>query len=341
MKNTMAQKASEDKMSHKRRTSFIFNNISDLNKRSYLPSFLLVNLFIICLWFGHAHAQTTRYWRLGFMEYSFTNVPLEDAKIAIEIFATKALENTKFPSQTGQNESIALQIRVLQTREDIKQALNNNEIDMISLSTIDYLLLSDDKLLVPSTISANEDNKIYNSYILLVPKTKNWTSLSDLQHAHIRIPTREKLIPIWIDVALAEARLPKSTTFFGTIKIDERATQSILAVFFNQADACIVDLQTFQTLSQLNPQISRTLTPIVTSPEFISELMCFHANFSLADRKAFEKSSIELTDSQGGKQILSLFKAKRILRFEPEYIQSLLALFEKYETYYGTKPDNK
>lgn len=319
---------------------YTFKNTSNLIKRSFLPTMLLANLLMF-QWVYNAHAQTTDTLRLGFMEYSFANLPLKDAKIAVEIFAQKTLKNGQFLSQTGVTRTITPQIIVLQTREDIKQALYNDEIDLISLSAIDYLLLSPQKLLVPSIVRTNENDNIYTTYVLIAPKVTNWSSLSDFQHAHLRIPKREKLIPIWIDVTLAEAGFPQSTTFFDTIKMDERPIQSLLAVFFKQADACIVSLQTFQTLSQLNPQISQTLTPIVTSPEFIAELMCFHNNFPLADRQAFENASFKLTNTTEGKQILSLFKAKQILKFKPAHIQSLITLFEKYENHYETEPNQK
>jgi ABC-type phosphate/phosphonate transport system substrate-binding protein len=291
----------------------------------------MASTLLLCLCFNPIHAQSeeTVTLRVGFLEYTIFDVSLEDTRVAINLYLEKVLKGTRFEPETVFFQNIA----------DLRQALQNHTIEMASISSIDFLRLSSQSPLVPSTIRVSEDNSVFNTYTLLVHKDKNWSSLADLQNAHIRFLQKEPISAIWMDVMLAENKLPKAPQFFKKVTKDERASKAVLSVFFNQADACIVTTRNFQIMSELNPQIAQALTSIALSPEYLPGLLCFHKEFSLSDREVLEHATLGLANTEEGKQVLKLFKTKKVIKVTPAHLETISQLLAQYEKYYGSKSE--
>lgn len=172
---------------------------------------------------------------------------------------------------------------------------------------------------------------------MLVHKDASLTALSDLQNRHIHFPQKQTIGTIWLDVLLAQNNLPRAKQFFHKISPDQRPSQSVLAVFFKKADACIITTRSFQIISELNPQISQILTPIALSPEYLPGLSCFNKKVPLSYREILEQAAVNLGNDTAGQQVLKLFKTKKIIMFKPEYLETIEELLTQHKKYYGTQ----
>lgn len=287
------------------------------------PIYYAVVLTFVC--FFKTSAQEKEPLRMGFLDYAFNAASIQDTKVAVNLYIQKLLEDTRYQSQTV----------VFQNIEDLRQALKNETIEMASVSGIDFLRLQPDSLVIPISIRTYEDDTILDAYTLLVHKDQGWSSLADLRNKHVRFPPKETLIEMWLDVALAENNLPKATVFFGTVTKDPRPSQSVLSVFFKQADACIVTTRTYNTISQLNPQISQSLVSIAQSPEYLPGMLCFHTKLASEDQEILRQATFNFDNSEEGRQVLKLFKTKQILPFEQIYLKTILELMAKHQKHYG------
>lgn len=276
------------------------------------------------------NAETQKSLRMGFMADTFTDLSEEDVLISVEVYMKKILENT----------NIVPQANIFYNIEDLQKALRNQTIEMVAISTFDYLRSPTlNSFLTPSISRVYNDQNLFTTYVLLVRKNQNWTSLADIKNATLRIPKSESIIPTWLDVILAQSGHPKSSVFLSKQSVTNSPTQALLSVFFEQADACIVNTRTFDIMSQLNPQISKNLMPLAQSPGYMAHLMCFHKDLPTSDVQIFETQALQLPQTPEGRHLLKVFKSHSLLEFAPQHIQSVKDLIENYHKYYDPISD--
>ena len=263
---------------------------------------------------------------IGFMEYTFSDVSIEDTKVAIDFYLQELFHHTGNKPQAV----------IFSQLNNLRQALINKEIDLISLSSIDFMRLQPDSLITPFLARIQTNDKLYDTYVLLTHTNKSWTTLKDLENKSLRVLHNDDLGAYWLDVELAKARLPKSNQYFAKVTQDNRNPQSILAVFFGQADACLVNSATFEAMSKLNPQIGQKLIPLLTSPPFISGFLCAHAQIDTQRKTKLRDASLKLPESSDGAQVARLFNTKFVIPFQPEHLKTVEDLFVQYKAYYGT-----
>jgi len=266
--------------------------------------------------------------RLGFMPETFSEISIADTKVAIEVYMAQVFHNTQY----------APKAIMFQNVNDLKLALNKHTIEMVTLTTLDFVQSAFDSILTPSIISIKPDSTVLNTYTLLCHKNKNWSDLSNLQGAHIKFSQSDKLVPIWLDVLLAQSGHSKSELFLGKKTMTETPAQAALAVFFGQADACIIDTRVFHAMSELNPQIATALVPLAKSPGFLFQLFAFHKKTPQFVVDEIENKGFELTSQPGGQKMLQIFKAHKIIKYQPHHIQSVKDLLNDYHQHYGN-PD--
>ena len=263
---------------------------------------------------------------IGFMEYTFSDISIEDTKVAIDFYLQKLLRGTG-------NKPKAV---IFSHLGELRQSLQKKEIDMASLSSIDFLRLEPDSVLTPILVRIQTNGKLFDTYVLLVNKKTQWSTLTDLKNTSLRIQNSDDLGSYWLHVELAKAQLPKAMKFFNSVAQDRRPAQSILSVFFGQSDACLVNTTTFETMSKLNPQIAQQLVPIMTSPPFISGFLCAHSQMPAPRKKIIQDTTLNLSKSDDGYQVIRLFNTQDLLLFQTDHLATVVDLFNQYKKYYGT-----
>jgi len=124
--------------------------------------------------------------------------------------------------------------------------------------------------------------------------------------------------------------LPVSEHFFANIKRVNKASQAILPVFFQQADAAIVDRHAFRTMVELNPQLNEQLTMLASSPALIHSIVCLSRNSDEEVKKAILDTAFKLGNDTAGKQILTLFQMDRVALYKQSYLEAMTALAREH-----------
>ncbi len=138
---------------------------------------------------------------------------------------------------------------------------------------------------------------------------------------------------MWLTVELHNNKLGSKDKFFQEIKEGGLPSHTILSVFFGENDACIVTNIAYKTMVELNPQVSKKLEILQTSPSFIEGLACYSDDFmKMKIKDSMLESVVDFDKYPSGKQIYNLLRVKKLLPFKEEYLNSARELLKEYNS---------
>jgi phosphonate transport system substrate-binding protein len=103
-----------------------------------------------------------------------------------------------------------------------------------------------------------------------------------------------------------------------------------LPVFFRKAAVCLMTLKSFAAMQELNPQLGKQLRVLAQSPELMSSVFAFRADFQSPYREPMFQEMRRLSESPAGLQILMLLQSERIEEKPFSCVDSSLALLAKH-----------
>lgn len=301
-------------------------------KRKSLFRFYLNCLILIILTSCFINGQTNEdsiisdsiYIRFGFSKELFTDVNPKDAEVATEVWMKQLVKKFK---------GYYINTEIINDMSSIIEKIKVGKIDVISMTSLEYINIKNRIDLIPALITVLRDGKP-EKYVLLVRIDKNVNNIYDLKGCKLIISKgdRGEIAKLWIDTLLLKNNLPERKKFFKIIKEVIKPSQSVLPVFFGQADACIVPKASFNTMTELNPQIGKQIKILSISPNFPHGVMCFQENCEEAVRKIIIKVGIRLHEEPIGKQILTLFRVDKIKKFNDSDLNGLKGLIKEYNS---------
>ena len=263
--------------------------------------------------------------KVGYSGSLFTDTSFRDVQVAIELWAKQV------SAKMGKTE--VPQITLFDDLEAIARATQNGEVDLLSLSTLDYLRIRDRVALEPALVSVIGEGA-EQEYLLLVRRDREMRMLEELHGGQLMVEvgkSGESVSRLWLDSQLLKRGLEETERFFGMVKQVRKTSQDVLPVFFGQRDAALVRKSSFETLTELNPQLERELTALTTSPRLLPALACFPAEEDAEIKRFVRKAVLTLHQSPKGKQILTMFQAEKILPFSPELLEPVADLVRDYD----------
>jgi len=264
--------------------------------------------------------------RMGYSGNLFTDANHRDALVAVELWA----ENLAVQIE----KRVTPQITLFGDPEAIVHAIQVGEVDLLSLSTLDYLRIRDRVALEPALVSVI-GKEAEQKYILLVRQDREIESLEELRDGElmVEIGKSEDSVPqLWLATQLLERGLGEAEQFFGMVKPVRKTSQAVLPVFFGQKDVALVRKSAFETQVELNLQLGQELTVLVTSPGLLPALACFTEGIDAEMKRLVQKAALTLHQSPKGKQILTMFQTEKLLPFRAEQLEPIVDLVKEYET---------
>jgi ABC-type phosphate/phosphonate transport system substrate-binding protein len=267
--------------------------------------------------------------RLGYSRTLLVDVNPADAQVSTRLLAERIVER--------ENRTTTVETTIFEDPEELRRALMADRLDMVSLLGYEFLELGDNVPIEPCFVPERGES-VHDREILLVRTDRAEETLGDLEHAKVLIGVshRNRMPLTWLDVVLLREGLPRSNVFFSAIVEVRNASHAVLPVFFGQADACVVTRASYETIVELNPQVSEVLTAIRMSPEMVIGVLCINSR-SLNDRDAglVRTSLASLHEDVRGAQMLSIFGIDRLTPFEPEYLESTRSLLAEHRLLTG------
>lgn len=261
---------------------------------------------------------------VGYSKKVFYNVDVLDATAAAHVIILKIVQKT--------GRSIKLTTSVYENNEKIIADLKANKLDLISVLSEDLPELIDQNIVDPFLIEI-EKGDVYEKFILCKRTDMPGEGLESLAGKKLTISVwfESDLPTYWLDLLLNQKRLPAANSFFSQIERIQKPEQAIMRVFFSKSDACLVPKQTYLILREMNPQISKELTVIEESPNFINGVLCLNKSLTEDDeRSMIEEKLLNFKKEPGGQQMMDLFKIDDFLPYNDIYLHDTFEVIKRY-----------
>ncbi len=249
----------------------------------------------------------------GFTPQIFANVDHADA---IELMNSWARITEK--NMRGQRKFKSIKFPNLGAA---KQALKNKQVDILITIPEEYIQLRETEMLVP-VLSTVYGANLYNELLLLVRKEEGITQISQLRDKKMRVNVGQLgTLPLkWLNSLLRTQNLPEAQYFLQDLELCKDQNQTLLPVFFGKADTCIIDKNHYDIATELNPQIGRKLSILNKSPGFLTGVVSARADFPINEREDVTNILANIHKDQRGRQIMTIFRTKRLVRFKKEHL---------------------
>jgi ABC-type phosphate/phosphonate transport system substrate-binding protein len=139
------------------------------------------------------------------------------------------------------------------------------------------------------------------------------------------------LAPAWLETLLASSKLEGPDHLLGRFARSTKIAQTVLPVYFGSADACVVTRRAFDTMSELNPQLRRSLRVLATSPKLQAAVVGCHKDSSDEIKSRLRAAVTGLYNSPSGRQILVLFQSGPMMAMDTSKLRSSVELVAAYE----------
>jgi ABC-type phosphate/phosphonate transport system substrate-binding protein len=259
---------------------------------------------------------------VAFTPQAFFNVDPRDAIGAVKVWINNA------DRKLGNNPETT--VLYLKSQPEVENALAGNEVDILVSIADEFINLRDSFNLLP-VLSTDYGRKFYDELLLLVRADSSITSIEQLRGKSLRMEGGQKgTIPMkWLYSLLNSSGITSPKEFFGSINEFPKANQIIMPVFFGQADACIASLTSFETMSELNPQLGKKLRILAKSPGFATGIISVRKVVKNRRRDELIEALRTMDGETKGKQVLTIFRINRLVPFRNEHLASVEKLFKE------------
>lgn len=261
---------------------------------------------------------------IGFSTNTLGEVNRNDAMAAVKVWTHSLAADNKIP--------VDPQPIIFEDVDTIRQAITQKYVDCINVTTPEFVKLMT-MVDLDNLVAGIKADSTTEEYILVTKQSHGHKRLSDLQSKSLLQLTtsRTSLAEIWLDTELMSSSYPPAKKHFSTIIRSNNLNEAVLNVFFDKVDACLITRSGFETMAELNPQLSRQLNIIKQSPPYVPMLLAFRKDY----HRPYKDYILDQLDNwhkePGGRQILTIFHTDSIVRIGYEQLISSIELIEFHE----------
>jgi ABC-type phosphate/phosphonate transport system substrate-binding protein len=263
--------------------------------------------------------------QIRYLKNTISGVNLADARVALDVLFRKILLR-RYPQYE-------IQMEFLSDLEETLRSSKAKELDLITLTGLDYLQIREEGAPIRPLFVTSKMDTPGESYLLIVKKGVDLKKLQGLNPRRLLIEKGGSgaFARMWLDTVFLEESLPETAKFFQTVREADQASAAVLPVFFGQAEACVVPRSTYQVMIELNPQIGRMLSVLMTSCDFLSTLGCVRDDLDSEVVKALMEAALSMNTEPEGNQIMTIFHKKSVFKYEEKDMVETKALYQKHK----------
>jgi len=278
----------------------------------------------LCMGFSSAgraaNSEGPRTFHIAMSASIFTGVNENDARAAMKAWAIGVIKQRKL--------DLGIEVLVYRNLSELTSALRSQQLDAFTISVAEYFSL--ESKIGPCTLfGAQYGPSIGETYVLLAHEGGAIQKLSDLRGRTLVLQgdVRGCLAIPWLDELGMQAAGRPLSQFCRKVDSSPKPGQVVLPVFFRQADACVVTQKVFATMSELNPQIGKSLRVLASSREFIPVILCVRHTLDPKRMEMVLDALRHLHESPEGRQSLNNFGTERMIELQPSDLNSTRMLF--------------
>ncbi len=261
---------------------------------------------------------------VGYSGGLFPTISRKDISVAVELWATQMAAD--------QGRPMTPRITFYDDFESLIASVESGKTEVVSITSVEYLASTDRIPLEPFVVGVMGD-RTEEEYVLLTNRMNRVASLSDLQGRKLIVDGGRRgkpLLMVWLETLLLRNNLGTIGSFFSRIRSADKTSQAVLAVFFGQADACLVTRRLYATSVELNPQLGKDLMVLEASPGLLPGMICFSANANESIREAMKEGIFAMSSDPRGMQILTVFGLDGFAPFAPLHLEATRQLIREH-----------
>jgi|ERR1035438_7810162 phosphonate transport system substrate-binding protein len=272
-------------------------------------------------WLSAAPATDGAPLRFGISESVVGEVNLNDARVAMQIWVKRMTQEV----------NLVIDPKLFLPPQEFLERARKGQLDALAMNVIEYRQIAE--LMDASQIVTSPDASGLEQYLILVKRDSGIRHLGDLKGRRLctlKTP-RTCVAPIWLFTLLEEGHHGPAEQFFSSVVTDSKFARVVLPVFFGQADACVTTKRGFETMCELNPQVSRDLTAISSSPPMVVSFYVFRKNYQGVNREKLIKAFSSLRSGPAGGQLATLFQMEELTVRDVSCLASALRILDAAE----------
>ncbi|MGA2987392.1 MAG: PhnD/SsuA/transferrin family substrate-binding protein [Terriglobia bacterium] len=261
--------------------------------------------------------------RLAVSEKVVVGVSISDARAAMGVWSEELLKKIDVKMTFAPNQDWVM------SSDQLLAAVRGGKVDLFCLTVQEYRQVT----AYVDTSRIMTDDYGGDELLLVVREDGGIVNLAGLRGRSLIIldsPTTTLAEP-WLAVSLGREGLESPKQVLGHITRSMKLSQAVLPVFFGQADACVVTRRGLDTMAELNPQLSRKLKVLLTSPKMVTAFFACRKDYAPRLKKSIMDGVIDLKSSPTAKQVLVLFQTPAITYRDADCLRPANALLDAYE----------
>lgn len=280
---------------------------------------MLRNLTIIILALSYsltAQNIIDTHYTIAFSDNTFYGVNKIDTRAIINVLGKKLVAEYDKNAEGG---SI-----IIKVKSELKSSIESG-VDAFVLFSSEYIENKSLGTLIPR-YSVMIDGKVGFKYQIITNINSGITNISGLRNKSMSLLGDNEESPTlqWLTALLKESKLGSPNDFFSEISMELKANTTILSVFFNKFDACLTTSNSFEVAKELNPQITKQMKIIETSPRLLSGIICFNKSILGTKKETVLVKAIEnLHLNYYGRQLLDLYFIDKMVPYKEEHLISI------------------
>jgi hypothetical protein len=170
--------------------------------------------------------------------------------------------------------------------------------------------------------------------LLVVRRDAGIRGPADLAGKRVVLPEGDDLTDIYLDTLLMKAWGKPDRSRLGIITRVERSSKMAHRLFFDQADAALINRSSYEAAAALNPQLNQRLT-VLEDYSFrcrSAHIGLFSATLSPEHRERITQAALRLNDTARGRQVLQIYQADALVRTSVGDLIPFRELLEAHHT---------
>ena len=229
---------------------------------------------------------------------------------------------------------LAPKVSLYEDLQALIREFNAGALDIVSTSALNYLRMAPqvDMNRSPELYGVVTEGRKMSQYLVVVRAGAGVSELNELQGKTLIVRRGDETGLVYLQTLLMRHGQPAPAQFFLDIQEAESFSKAVLAVFFQQGEACLTTQAVFETMVELNPQVGAQLQILARSPELANGVFFFHQHLPPEIKEILITHLVDFETSVSGQQILLLYKIDRLVQFAPADLDSLSELLQEYAT---------
>ncbi len=265
--------------------------------------------------------------RVGFPASAVSKAIQQEMRVALEVWGSKLAER-------GTETISRVEAIIFEDEDfsDIYDSLKRKELDCLIMNSLDFVEYERSKLMEPVFVGFSGE-RIGHEYVLLVRHDSGIESLEGLKKGTINIETEGvgRMPLVWLEVLLSSHGLPDMSEFFKEIQYMEKASQTVLPVFFSKVNAGLTNMRAFRTMVELNPQLERELAVLGMSSPFLRGVIVYRKDLAQDIKESVYDAMRTMHEDPDGEQILIVMREQKLIPYKQEYTDTVRTLYKDYQ----------